>query len=147
MHLVFIVQRAPQADEELPASSWTPPLCLRPSLSLFDLSVLLPSHLFACAHTHKPKPPDRKYGLGSQRGFLIQTSPVEQPEVAAPTPLPLVLSFQPPPPVFLSASVDFSRLPPHVLATRAHTDTPRLHTSAFPPTSFKRFRAAHQSFL
>lgn len=46
------------------------------------------------AHTHKLKPPDRKYRLGSQRGILIQTSPVEQPEVAAPTSLFLSLPLR-----------------------------------------------------
>lgn len=54
----------------------------------------LPASLFVVSlpplvHTHELKPPDRKYRLGSQRGFLIQTSPVEQPEVAAPTLLSL----------------------------------------------------------
>lgn len=73
LHLDFIAGRVPTTDGQLLASDGPPPLVLYP---------LLP-HL---AHTHELKPPDRKYRLGSQRGILIQTSLVEQPEVAAPTP-------------------------------------------------------------
>ena len=150
------MERTPQADKELPAVAG-PRLfvSIHPSHSLICLSSSLPTSSRACAHTrthtHKPKPPDRKYRLGSQRGFLIQTSPLEQPEVAAPTPLPLLLSF----PLslslslscfFFSASLSFIHLPPHVLATRAHTDTPRLHTRATHPPP-KRFRPAYQRFL
>lgn len=92
VHLVLIVEHTPQTDKELPAVAG-PRLFVSVHPSLFDLSVILPSHLLACTHTHtNPNPPDRKYRPGSQRGFLIQTSPVEQPEVAAPTHLPL-LSF------------------------------------------------------
>ncbi len=73
----------------------------------------------ARTHTHELKPPDRKYRLGSQRGFLIQTSPVEQPEVAAPTHLSFILALS----LSLSGSVGFNQLPPHVLATRAYIKT------------------------
>lgn len=64
-------------------------LSVQPSLSFVHLPPSLPPP----THSHKLKLPDRKYRLGSQRGFLIQTSPVEQPEVAAPTPLSLVPYF------------------------------------------------------
>lgn len=107
---------------------------VHPSLSLICLSSSLPTS--SRAHTHKPKPPDRKYGLGSQRGFLIQTSPVEQPEVAAPTPLPLVLSFQPPPRSFfppLSISVVCPRMSWQHVRTRTHLGCTQVHIH--PPVS------------
>lgn len=121
MHLEFIVGRVP-TNGRATAGKWRASAShsVHPSLPFICLSSSLPtsSHV----HTHELKPPDRKYRLGSQRGFLIQTSPVEQPEVASPTPLPLFLfNF-----CSLSASVGFNHLPPHVLATRAHTQR---HTS------------------
>lgn len=121
MHLDFIVGR-------VPTNGWAAAGKRRTSASHSlsnppSLSFVFPPPLSPLAHTHELKPPDRKYRLGSQRGFLIQTSPVEQPEVAAPTPLSLFSSFIRALSLSLSGSVGFNQLPPHVLATRAHIKT------------------------
>lgn len=94
----------------------SPPLLPHPS---FVQPSSAPPHSRTCPpHLH----PNRKYRLGSQRGFLIQTSPLEQPAVAS---LPFFFSLS----LSFSGSVDSNQLPPHVLATRAqthtHTDTSR----------------------
>lgn len=66
----------------------SPPLLPHPS---FVQPSSAPPHSRTCPpHLH----PNRKYRLGSQRGFLIQTSPLEQPAVASlPFFLPLSLFF------------------------------------------------------
>lgn len=149
MHLDFIVGRVPTNGWAAAGKRRPPPLTLStpPSLSFVFLLPL--------AHTHELKPPDRKYRLGSQRGFLIQTSPVEQPEVAAPTPLSFILALS----LSLSGSVGFNQLPPHVLATRAYIKTHTAHTHVADSTQThthhllvqsrraKSFWAAHQSSL
>lgn len=121
MHLDFIVGRVPTNGW---AASGKQRASASHSLSSPPSFVHLPTSLPPPTHSHELKPPDRKYRLGSQRGFLIQTSPVEQPEVAAPTPLSLVPYFiLAPPSLSLSGSVGFNQLLLHVLATRAHTKT------------------------
>lgn len=122
MHLDFIVGRVPTngwaaaGKRQASASHSLPPFPSAPRLFIFPSSPPTPR-----AHTHELKPPDRKYRLGSQRGFLIQTSPVEQPEVAAPTPLS-PSSFYSSRSLFFG-SKGLSQLPPHVLTTRVRVRT------------------------
>lgn len=116
MHLDFIVERVP-TNERAAASKRRAPASRSvnpPPPSSLPFARLSSTH---CTHIRAETPPDRKYRLRSQRGFLIQTSP----EVAAPSPsLSLCLFFFC---CFFSGSVGFNQLPPHVLATRAHTKT------------------------
>lgn len=131
--------RAPQTDKELPASSWTPPLCLRPFLSLFDLSVRLPSHLSACAHTQTQTPrqevrawipagvPNSNQSGGTARGGRSHSSPPRSFILARSLPFSLS-SFLP-----LSISAICPRMSWQHVRTRTHLGCTRVHTH--PPLS------------
>lgn len=138
VHLVLIVEHTPQTDKELPAVAG-PRLFVSVHPSLFDLSVILPSHLLACTHAHKPKPPRQEVQAwipagvpnsnqsgGTARGGRSHSSPPSFIPALSLSPSSCYFFF-----FFLP--LGFSHLPPHVLATRAHMDTPRLHTKTHPP--------------
>ena len=150
MHLDFIVGRVPTngwaaaGKRQAGFSSPHPKTHTHTSCS---------STLPPLVHIHELEPPRPEVQAWIPAGFLIQTSPVEQPEST----LPLLSPPQPRSFYFSrsrSGPVGLNQLPPHVPAARAHThahlnDSAQRHTHHLVVQSWraKSFWAAHQSSL